>query len=348
MIRFSVWLALELTPQPSAPSVEEFLKSRMEVSDEEWASVESGAPLVKLRPRRDDSETRLLGIVKIQGEPEEFVERYRDIVAFEKGTGVLQIGRFGNPPRVEDLAALTLEADDLSSFQDCRPGDCAIKLSEGAMAAFEKIPWEAADASERANDLARRMIVDFLESYRAGGNAALGVRHDKKEPLLVCRQFEEMMEDPDLPVLFPELVRFLTEYPEASLPGGEEFFYWSKVDFGLKPVIRLNHVGIYRPESGLAKYVMASKMIYTTHYFNTGIEIKFLAQDPGQSGSYYLLAGNRSRSDGLTGFTGAMISGKIRGKAREGLESYLRSVAALAGRRRQASLDPKGRRSRAR
>jgi hypothetical protein len=74
------------------------------------------------------------------------------------------------------------------------------------------------------------------------------------------------------------------------------------------------------------KYTIASKMLYTTHYFNTGVEAKFLAQDPDERGAYYLVIGNRSRSDGLTGFTGAILGGQIRGKARDGLESYLRSV----------------------
>jgi hypothetical protein len=267
-------------------------------------------------------------VVKIEGEPDELIESYRDIVQFEAGTGVLQIGRFSEPPRAEDLASLTLEPDDLEDIQDCRPGDCGIKLSDTAMAAFQGVDWDRRDAREEATKLARRMIVEFLESYRSGGNQALGVRHDKKAPLLVARQFEEMMVDPDLPVLFPELLRFLLDYPAASLPRSEQFFYWSKVDFGLKPVIRLNHVAIYRPEGETVKYVMASKMLYTTHYFNTGVELKFLARNPGDAGSYYLVVANRSRSDGLTGFTGAMLSGKIRGKARDGLESYLRSVKA--------------------
>ena len=57
-----------------------------------------------------------------------------------------------------------------------------------------------------------------------------------------------------------------------------------------------------------------------------GVELKFLAREPGENGSYYLVIANRSRSDGLTGFTGAVLGGRIRGKARDGLESYLRSV----------------------
>ncbi len=326
----TLWIAILpalLAAQPQTPSLREFLERRLEIDEEEWKAIQAGNPLVKLRQGRVDSETRLLGVVKIHGSPEEFIERYRDIVAFEKGTGVLQIGRFSEPPRVEDLASLTVDTDDIEDVKECRPGDCAIKMSDETMNAFRGLDWNEADATQEANRLARRMIVDFLESYRSGGNQALGLFHDKKTPLLVGRQFEEMMEDPDLPVYFPDLFRFLLDYPASPLPGSEEIFYWSKVDFGLKPVIRLNHVVICQPQNDdPVKYILASKMLYTTHYFNTGVELKFLAREPDEVGSYYLVIANRSRSDGLTGFSGAILGGQIRGKARDGLESYLRSV----------------------
>jgi hypothetical protein len=320
-------LPLLLASQQPVPPLRELLERRLEIGDEEWKAIESGEPLVRLRPGSVDSETRLLGVVKIQGSPEEFVERYRDIVAFEKGAGVLQIGRFSEPPQLADLASLTIDADDIRDLEKCRPGDCAIKLSADGMDAFREIDWDDAAAAEKANQLARQMLVDFLEGYRSGGNQALGVLHDKKKPLLVGEQFEQLIEDPDLPVYFPQFFRFLLDYPASALPGSEEIFYWSKVDFGLKTVIRLNHVLIYRPETaGQVKYAIASKMLYTTHYFNTGIETKFLAQDPDSGNSYYLVVANRSRSDGLTGLTGAIVGGKVRGEAREGLEKYLRSV----------------------
>ena len=40
---------------------------------------------------------------------------------------------------------------------------------------------------------------------------------------------------PDVP---PELRRHLLVYPNGALAGGDSFFYWKKVSFGLKPTIR--------------------------------------------------------------------------------------------------------------
>jgi hypothetical protein len=308
-------------------SLEDFLRERAGFDEDDLRAVEEGTPLVKLRPGRVGSETRLVGVVKIHGSPDAFVERYRDIVSFEKGAGVLQAGWFSDPPKVSDLAPLTLDASDIEDLKKCHEGDCDIKMSDETIEAFQRIDWSKPDAAGEAEALARRMIVDFLKSYQNGGNAALGALHDKNKPFLVGEQFTEMLQDPDLPVYFPRLFAFLSDYPHDPIPGAEEFFYWSKVDFGLKPVVRLNQVVIYQPEEvDFVRYAMASKMLYTSHYFNTGLELKFLVVEESSPGSYYLVVANRSRSDGLTGFTGAIIGRRIRGKARDGLESYLHSV----------------------
>jgi hypothetical protein len=308
-------------------SLHEFLVERGGFDGDDLRAVEAGTPVVKLRPGRVDSETRLLGVVKIHGSPETFAKRYRDIVDFEKGTGVLEIGWFSDPPKVSDLAGLTLDESDLEDLKKCRVGNCDIKLSGESIQAFQRIDWSKPGAVRKAEALARRMIVDFLKSYQEGGNAALGALHDKKNPLRVGQQFNEMLQDPDLPVYFPRLFAFLSDYPHDPIPGAEEFFYWSKVDFGLKPVVRLSQVVIYEPEEvDFVRYAMASKMLYSSHYFNTGLELKFLVLDRSAPKDYYLVVANRSRSDGLTGFTGAFLGGHIRGKARDGLESYLRAV----------------------
>jgi hypothetical protein len=312
-------------PQPTI-TVVDFLRER-HFSDDEITAIERGEARVEILPGRTGSETRILGVVKIKGDPGRFVESYRNIERFERGTGVLGIGRFSDPPREEDLATLTLDPEDLAGLQECRRGKCSIKLDEDRIEAFQSLDWRAPDASEKATALARRMIVDFLASYQKGGNSALGAIHDKKKPLLVGKQFAEMLKDPDLPVYFPELFAFLMDYPRATIPDAEQIFYWSKVEFGLKPMVRLSHVVIYRPrENVVVKFAIASKLLWASHYFNTGIEMKFLAVSEDAPGFYYLVASNRSRSDGLTGITGALIGGTVRSKARDALSSYLQSI----------------------
>jgi hypothetical protein len=119
----------------------------------------------------------------------------------------------------------------------------------------------------------------------------------------------------------------LKDYPKASLPGSEELFYWSNVSFGLKPVIRLNNVVIYQPqEIEAVRYAVASKMLYTTHYFNTGLELKFLVASPDSPDFYYMVSLNH-RDGGLTGHR-AVAGGQIRERARR-IGKYLGAVKRM-------------------
>ena len=49
-------------------------------------------------------------MVYVDAPSSRFVDRFRDIERFERGPGILQIGRFCSAPRIEDLASLTLSA----------------------------------------------------------------------------------------------------------------------------------------------------------------------------------------------------------------------------------------------
>jgi len=42
-----------------------------------------------------------------------------------------------------------------------------------------------------------------------------------------------------LPVYLPELEHYLLEYPEAKSENIQSEFYWEKVNFGLKPTLRI-------------------------------------------------------------------------------------------------------------
>jgi hypothetical protein len=329
LLFWTALLGVSLTMQPVVTSLPDYLK-RNQFTQKDLDAIETGKPIAKLVDTEEDTETRILGVVKIRGNPEDYIARQRDIVNFEKGAGVLQIGLFSNPPSAADLAGLTLDPDDIEDLKKCQPGKCDVKLSDPSIEAFRKIDWGADEAAVNAEKIAREMIADFLSAYQKGGNESLSKFHDKKKPLLVKEQFEKMLANHDVPEYFASLHTFLKDYPKTAIAGSEEIFYWSKVDFGLKPVIRLNHVVIYRPkEIETVRYAVASKMIYTTHYFNTGLELKFLVASPNSPNAYYLVSLNQSRSDGLTGFTGAIIGGQIRGKAREGSEKYLGAVKRM-------------------
>jgi hypothetical protein len=75
-------------------------------------------------------------------------------------------------------------------------------------------------------------------------------------------------------------------------------------------------------------------LLYASHYFWSALETRFLIADQTRSDSCYVVTVERSRSDGLTGFTGTLIGGTVRSHARQALIDALgalrlRLVSAL-------------------
>jgi hypothetical protein len=272
------------------------------------------------------------GTVYVDAPIDRFVDRFGDIERFESGPGIPQIGRFSSPPRLEDLASLTLPAKDVTALARCRPGDCDVKLSAAAMARFRNhVDWSSPTAALQANAIARTMILDLVHAYQATGNAALGHYDDGGTTLPVAEQFRALLGSSHrLPVPVPELMLYLDEYPRSRPAGAEEFFYWSMVDFGLKPTVRVNHVIIYplaAKPSGVS-HVIAIKQLYATHYFHTTLELRFLVKDdrPATRRGFYLLSITRSRNDGTTGFTGSLLRPIISRRSRNAVRGYLQHL----------------------
>jgi hypothetical protein len=91
--------------------------------------------------------------------------------------------------------------------------------------------------------------------------------------------------------------------------------YWQETQFGLRPTIRISHLVVQeRPN----QTVVASKMLYASHYFWTALELRVLLQDPARGPGFWLVTVNRSRSDGLSGFIGRVIRSRVRSEVEDG------------------------------
>jgi hypothetical protein len=115
------------------------------------------------------------------------------------------------------------------------------------------------------------------------------------------------------------LATYLERYPQAQLPGVEEFLYWAKGSIGPEPSITLHHLVIHRDGGGV--YV-ADKQLYASRYTDTALLVLWLAPPPDGTG-YYLLAGLRARSTMLEGFAARLLRGRIEETSRSDTEIYL-------------------------
>ena len=109
---------------------------------------------------------------------------------------------------------------------------------------------------------------------------------------------------PELTTYMPDVRKYLLEYPKSGLPGATNLLYWQETEFGLKPTIRISHLTV---REGPDDAVVTSKMLYASHYFWTGLEVRALVSDSSRGPGFWFVTVNRSRSDGLSGFTGIFV-----------------------------------------
>ncbi len=277
--------------------------------------------------------------MRIDAPASRLVDVVRDIERLERGAGFLATRKLSSPPVLSDMAALQLPAEDIGALRHCRPGHCDVKLGQGAFDELDRIDWRAANAADQVNELARRMALVYVEQYRAGGNRALAVYRDKPRPIDIAREFADMVQRwSAMTAMLPDVSAYLLQYPQSRPTGVDDFFYWSLADFGLKPVVRLNHVVVHPTgrSSGLI-YVVSTKQLYASHYFHTALELRMLVDDPEKPGrAHYLVVLNLARSDGLTGLFGRIVKSRARTGARNGLRTVLGTMKRMAEGRQYA------------
>jgi hypothetical protein len=331
--------------QPADRYPHAFLKKHLAFTSVELRLAEVGRPVVKELDTGLKREIAIFGIIWIEADPEAFITSFRDIEQFERGKGILAVRKIGDPPALADFEAMTLSKDDLRALPRCKIGDCFVKVDEHSLTRFQKeVDWAARDADVRANALARQLLFETLVAYQKGGNKSLGQLRDQERPTFIGDEFVSMLENSSyLPEYLPGLNRYLLDYPDGRPPGAEEFFYWSKVNFGLHDTVQLNHVVIARNPNAPADVAVASKMLYASHYFHTALDLRYLARDTGRPDArgFYLMTLLKSRSDGMTGVLGGTIRRRAVKGSVEGLTGHLQAVkasleAARAGNGREA------------
>ena len=282
----------------------------------------AGQPVTQMLEADPSREVAVFGAIWVTAPAARYVAMAQDVERFERGGSFRITKRISSPPRLEDFAQLELPADDVAALRTCRVGDCDLKLSEGTLnRAQREIDWSKPTAKADVEALARRQALQYVNGYLEGGNAQLAVYRDDQRPTFVAQEFSSMIERlPSLSEFLPDLKRYLLDFPKATLPKASSFLYWQEAKFGLKPTIRINHVVITEQPTHVA---VASKMIYASHYFWTALELRVLVPDPARGPGFWFASVNRSRSDGLTGFVGRLIRGKVRGEAEKGMTAAL-------------------------
>lgn len=306
--------------------VRALVQERLSFGAAELTMLDRGRPVAKTLRAGDRRDMAAVGSVRVDVPAHFFLERFVDIVSFKQSPMVRQIGKFSDPPRREDLATLAFEQEDLDELRRCRVGDCGIQLSADQIRRIQAtVDWSKRDARAQANDVLREFLFENIESYRNSGNRALLEYANERVPLKI---------NDELQLLVSHSHQMLAGVPEfsdallsttASLRGATEFIYWSKEQFGLKPVVSITHVIMYLPQRpDVPDVLIASKQIYASRYLGGSLAIT-LGVDASLDGvpSFYMVYANRTRPRALPKVIGGLVRRVAQGKARDGLEVQL-------------------------
>jgi hypothetical protein len=312
--------------QNSVAEFQKILREQAAFDETDFAALEQGQTLVHLLPVTDKREVAVCGLVSLKVPAELFLQSFRESMTRKSNPAILEIGKFSDPPTLADLQTLTIEDRDIEDLKECAVGNCKIKLSAMMIERLhEEVDWEAPDYHFQATQLLKRMLLDYVRDYLARGDVALIEYSDKpKEVQLADEQRALMAASTYIGDELPEFQPYLKgrTKPEVSLV--ENAIVWSKIKFGLKPVIAFNHVMVYKrgQESG-PQILIASKQIYANHYFDSSLALTAFVNIPGASPGSYLFYENRSRADGLEGPFGRIKRGIVENKAVDGLKVIL-------------------------
>lgn len=317
-----------------------FYSPSLDLTGRDREQLEAGDGIVKMLPY-GDRELAIFSAVQTDATGDRLAGWVRSIEELKRSSNVPAIGRFSEPPRLDDLDGMTLDREDLDAIHECRPGSCDVKLSGREIAELQRsiaaggTGWQAS-----VQQTFRRLMLARVETYRSGGLDALDPYHDRDEPTPLSSEFEALLaSSPYLERGAPAITSYLRGYPDTMSEDVESFIYWAKEALGGKPVISLTHVAISRPPAdGALEVLVASRQFYATHYVTGSLALTAVAG--GVAGTpRFLVYVNRSRIDVLGGFFGGLarriIERRLRSEATgvvEDLRRRLESRAAPADR----------------
>ena len=286
------------------------LTTTLRFSDGDLADLRRGQTVNHGLPSHAPNEIAVVGAVRIPAPKTAFFARVRDIARFKSGPDVLQLGRFSNPPALEDLAALTIDQDDFD-VRSCRVGDCGVRLPAADIERIAReIDPQAPDAQPRGAALFKQILLERVKAYLAGADRALQY-DDGRKPIRPRDELEGIMAGmPEITALMPAAV-------------DEEFLYWSKEKFGLAPFITVTHVTIACRST--VTCLMITRDVYSSRYLDASLALA-IATDAGSPEAFYLVYDNRSRAGALQGGFGGLRRSLAERRARGGLEESLKTI----------------------
>jgi hypothetical protein len=317
------WLGM---PQSGPPPMRDVLREIAALTDREWAAIERGEAVAKVLDT-DAREVAVAGAVRIAASSERLVERYRDVQFLKRSTVVLDAGRLEQPPTAADFARTPIEDYSLD-LRDCRPLDCRVRLSDQDIERFHRdVDWRSADWRLRSAGVWRDVLAARAADYLRGGRRALPVLVNKREPLSVATELAGLVDEARfLGRYAPDVFVYMAEFAPPAPAGIEHTLYWSKEDFGVRPVLRISHQLVDPNPTRPAALVVVTNQVYADHYLDAALIVTLAIDAPSTQPGFYLVSVSRARTRSLTGLLRSFVRGTVQSRSQEALRKILTST----------------------
>jgi hypothetical protein len=301
-----ILLTLQIVTATPSEDPFAFFQPSVTITADDRRQLHKGEPIARVLPGKD-REVAIFAAVPVTIDGDRLVAWIRRIEALKKSPYVLAIRRFSDPPRLEDLAGLTLDDDELSKIMDCRPGACGMKLFAIEMNELQRTAGEGhGDCKLAVQARFRELVLQRVRSYLDAG--PVGPLENHKEEIWPAREFARLVEHSALLTeRLPTFAEHLRAPPGPPSPDVESFVYWSTERVANRPIMSVTHVNMIRGyDAVLPDVLIAGKEIFSTHYINASLGLTALMRGaPG--GPNYLVYINRSEVDVLHGIFGGIV-----------------------------------------
>lgn len=329
----AVLLALQIVSAATILDPFVFFQPSVTITADDRRQLDRGEAIARVLPGKD-LEVAVFAAVPVEIDGDRLVAWIRRIEELKKSSYVLAIGRFSDEPRMEDLASLTLDDEDLSEARECRPGRCGLKLSAIEMKQLREAATNAGSAWKPAVQQAfRRAVLERVREYLSSGRVA--PYDDRKNSVQPDMRLASLLaHSPFLVERVPRFAEHLRSYPRTAMDV-ESFMYWSTERLARKAVVGVTHVSILRGHgAGLPDALVAGKEIFSTHYVNASLGLTAIIR--GEPGSHnYLAYLNRSDVDVVGGMFGGLIRWGVQRRLKDEAKDVLQGL-----RRRLESGEP--------
>lgn len=329
----AVAIAAPASRAQSAPT----LLQRLTILDAKKAeAVERGEAITMTLDAPEKTEIATLGIVRLDVPRAFYIDRVRQLTGFLSSGPKPLSGSFGDPAKLDDVAALVLDPSDAKSLEKCQPFACDVKLPASEMEKFRAALASSPAPAPRADSMMRDWLVDYVNGYGADSAEETVVYDDTKHTVRSSDAFRALTAEPLIAGLNGGPFAIMLASPRNARPPEVATRISWEVDRmpGLKPTLEVLERSMYSSPARTDESWMTSKLLYASHYFESQVDFLTAADAPAApgKGAMYLVVLRRSKFDDLPSGGLFNIKGKAVKKLRDALKTILANTRADVGK----------------